>query len=179
VWEDVAGSTVILSQAGADVLTELNTGDYRVTVTQISTGCVAAPVVETVESDFFIPVVDVAVTPQTACVGTNGILAATVDETAIGGSTGVNVDYTFTWYPGAAPVGTPVGTTTGVNGEVEALAGNQSYTVLVTRTTTGCQNTATAYVPEEIELPSATIVTSNQTQCDPADGQLVATVAQV
>src|SRR5690606_17348984 len=118
---------------------------------------------------------DIAVTPQTACVGDNGILAATVDETSIGGGAGVNSDYDFDWFQGNSAGGTPVTTTTPTNGEVNQLPGNLMYTVRVTSNATGCRNTSSVLLPENITHPAPSIVAVDQTECAPANGELIAT----
>ena len=181
-WTDEDTNTIVFSAVGGapgqgEMLTQRDSGYYTLVIRQSSTGCVSAPVTTKVDANFFLPLIDLAATPQTACVGRNGILAATVDETSIGGGAGQNAGYLFEWFEGNLTSGPVVSTITPTNGEVDQLAGNSQYIVRVTRNSTGCRNTASTTLSENIVLPVTSIVVTDQTACAPANGQLVVTVS--
>ncbi|MGE0589650.1 MAG: hypothetical protein AB7O48_13825, partial [Cyclobacteriaceae bacterium] len=176
-WTGPAGFT----QSGSISISNRPAGIYELTATNDVLNCTSNPVTVEIKDNQFIPPIDIAETPQTSCVGFNGILAATIDETSIGGGGAVNAGYTFNWFNNGDPFASPgaaVGTVTATNGEVDQLEGNLFYTVEVERAATRCQNTKTIYLQKIITIPQITNlnVTSQQTACLPPDGAIQATV---
>ncbi len=160
-------------------ITGLAAGNYSLTIRKDDVNCTSTPVSVDVNDDLYIPVIDVASTPQTSCVNPrNGELAATIDETLIGGGPGVVGGYNFTWYDGSdLTTPTPAGKYSGTPGEIVTLDGNLFYTVHVQRLATGCENTKTQFLQEIITIPTVALaVNSQQTACAPPDGQITATV---
>lgn len=157
-------------------LTERDSSLYSLVIEQPSTGCISASSSVEVKANFFIPVIDVVSTPQTSCdpANPNGALAATIDESSIGGGSGINAGYVFQWHETSSVSGPDVTTTTGINGEVIQLAGNTNYAVLVTRDLTGCKNTKSVFLNENIVIPTATLTPTPQTYCSPPDGEILA-----
>jgi hypothetical protein len=157
---------------------------YTVVVTKDDVGCASVPVSIDVNDNLFIPAIDVSVINQTSCNTSdpNGALTATIDETAIGGATGVNSGYSFTWRDnGAGPAlilpGATVVNNTGIAGKVNKLPGNLYYTVSVQRTATGCANDKAVFLPEAIVYPIVVAAATDPvTRCDTPDGAVAANV---
>jgi gliding motility-associated-like protein len=186
-WVDLTpdvGDPLIADTDG--VITNRDSSAYQAVVTHVETGCLSDPGLIDILTDFFVPPINIADVPNTSCVlPGNGSLAATIDETTIGGNAAENAAalYSFVWSdnddPFTAP-GTTVTTTTATNGEVDQLPGNQFYTVLTTRLSTGCTNTRTIYLQKILTYPVVSLTVDNQqTACAPPDGQITATVNAV
>ena len=165
-------------------LTQQPAGNYTLEATKVDVGCISAPVNIEIHDNLFIPPVNIASIDQTSCDvnNPNGMLTATIDETLIGGGSGVNTGYTFIWRNnGSGPVltipGTTVTTTTATNGQVNKLPGDRYYTVQVTRGLTGCVNTETVFLPEVIVYPIVVAANTNPvTRCDTPNGAMAANV---
>src|SRR5690606_8296793 len=71
--------------------TALAAGTYTLTVTKSDVGCASDPVDVDVVDDFYLPVISLTPTNQTSCDpgNPNGVIAATIDETTIGGGAAV------------------------------------------------------------------------------------------
>lgn len=165
--------------ANTPTIGTLAQGNYSLTITKDDVNCTSNPVSIDVNDNLFIPVIDVAAVVQTSCVNPkNGELAATIDETLIGGGPGTTAGYNFVWYDGSDLTSpTAAGKYSGTPGEIVTLDGNVFYTVEVTRPATGCTNTKTTFLQEIITIPTVTLnVASQQTACLPPDGQIDAIV---
>ena len=165
--------------ANTPTISGLPAGNYSLTIRKDDVNCTSNPVSVDVNDDLFIPVIDVAEIPQTSCVvPRNGELAATVNETSIGGGAGTTAGYTFNWFDGSDLSSPTPGTKlSGTPGEIITLDGNLFYTVETIRTATGCANTRTVFLQEIITIPTVSLnVLSQQTACAPPDGQIEATV---
>jgi hypothetical protein len=140
-----------------------------------------------IHDNFFIPPVNIASIDQTSCDvnNPNGMLTATIDETTIGGGAAVNTGYSFIWRDnGSGPAlsipGTTVTTTTATAGQINKLPGDKYYTVEVTRSSTGCVNTETVFLPEVIVYPIVVAANTNPvTRCDNPNGDMAANVGGV
>jgi hypothetical protein len=162
-------------------------GQYTLVVTKADVGCASLPVNIDINNNLFIPGIDIAAVNQTSCDGNNpnGMLTATIDETAIGGTTGVNSGYSFIWRNnGAGPAltlpGATVANNTGVAGNINKLPGNLYYTVSVERTATGCLNEKSVFLPEVIVYPIVVAAaTSPVTRCDSPNGVVEANVGGI
>lgn len=155
-------------------------GTYTVTVTRTDVGCTSDPTNSVVNDNLYIPLINVGITNQTSCnsLAPNGALAATIDETSIGGSPSENnpARYSFSWENNGNPFLTP-GTSSGSTSSISNLEGNLFYTVTVIRQSTGCTNSESIFLPEVITQPIvAAAVSSNVTRCDSPDGSILATV---
>lgn len=166
-------------------LTQQDEGSFTLEVTKDDVGCTSAPMPVEIEDKLFIPVIDIGDVNQTSCDtnNPNGQLTATIDETTnYGGATGINSGYTLTWTNnGAGPVlnlpGSPVTTTTLVNGQVNKLQGNLYYTITAKRDSTGCQNTETIFLPEILTYPVVVATSTNPvTRCDTPNGAVSSNV---
>src|SRR5690606_15853296 len=158
--------------------TALAAGTYTLTVTKTDVGCASDPVDVDVVDNFFIPVIALTPTNQTSCDpgNPNGMIAATIDETTIGGGASVTAGYTFAWEENGNPFTSP-GNTAGTGATLNSLVGNLFYSVTVTRAATGCVNTASVFLPETITNPIvAAAVASDVTRCDTPNGAILANV---
>jgi gliding motility-associated-like protein len=165
--------------ATTEDITGLAAATYTVTVTHNTHGCESAPEPIDVEDDLYTPLVELDnLVDQNSCSGTpNGVLAVTIDDTAVGGGSGSTGGYTFVWHNGIGTGGSVVATTTATPGEIIQLAGNVNYTVFVTRTATGCTNTETYLLPETIVTPIVTTLSfADNTSCALPNGQVAANV---
>jgi gliding motility-associated-like protein len=163
-------------------INSLPANDYTLTVTRTNVGCTSSAVTVTVKDKSFTPVINITPTPQTSCDPTalNGILAAVVDETSIGGGASVTAGYTFVWHSGTLVSDPVVTTTTGIPGKVNQLTGNQNYVVAVSNSATGCSNLKGIFLPETKIIPGVTFTATNPlTRCDTPNGSMTATVSQV
>ncbi|MFZ6010318.1 MAG: FG-GAP-like repeat-containing protein, partial [Bacteroidota bacterium] len=165
-------------------ITQRPAGFYTLTATKVDVGCTSAPAQIEIKDDLFIPPINITATDQTSCDtnNPNGKLAATINQTTIGGGATDTVGYNFVWrnngstLPLAIP-GTTVTTTTANRGEVDKLDGNLYYTIEVTRKSTGCQNTETLFLPEVIIYPQVVVASTDPvTRCDTPDGEVEANV---
>jgi hypothetical protein len=161
------------TDTGPSTSTPLAAGTYSVTVTNTNDNCTSNPVSVTVKDDLFIPVINIADIDQSSCDPLNptGELAATIDETIIGGGASITAGYSFLWVDNVTT--NPVSNT---NGLIQNLKGNQTYTVTVLRSLTQCSNTKTAYLNETLTPPVVTVTPTNMTTCMPLNGELVANV---
>src|SRR5690606_17634601 len=77
---------------------------------------------------------------------------------------GIGAPYTFRWYEGV-DTSTPVVSTDAVLTGQQGGAG-RNYTVVVTNTTTGCENTAIILLQDNKELPVLALTASPNDICD-------------
>ncbi len=158
-------------QGPAETITALAAGSYTLTVRNTDDNCTSNPVSVAIDDDLFMPAIDVVSVDQTSCdvSAPNGSLTATIDESAISGSTGVTAGYTFSWTDDVTS-----GTT--ASNAIANLKGNQLYTISVVRDATQCASTQTVYLVERIVIPSVAVTPVDATTCAPANGALQATV---
>lgn len=163
--EGVDGSIVAVNDYTSKI-ENVKAGQFTVKVTDNSSGATSTESYIIGEATTNPSVTIVEDARQTSCdsANPNGRLLASV-----GGS--VN-DYTFEWFEGnntSTPLGTTVGTTSGINGEVAEGLNTGSYTVRVTQNSTGCNNIQSLYLQENILLPEILGLTStDQNSCDPS-----------
>lgn len=153
----------------ASNITGLAAGTYFVNVREVNTGCPSSSVEVFVDSvDIVYPVIVIQqTTPQIMCstLTGSGILAATAD-----GQDDTNGDYTFTWFQNltttAPSFGTPSSTITGL------FSGD--YSVLVSRTSTGCSSSALFVLPNDSInfFPQMALTSNPLTECDMVDGAI-------
>jgi hypothetical protein len=183
-WLDIfpdLGDPLIGDTDGA--IAQRDSSTYQAIVTHVETGCVSNPEQIDVDPNLFIPPIDIGVTNQTSCdnLNPNGVLAATIDETAIGGSATENsvAFYTFTWTNKGNPQTDP-GVVEGTTPTISDLEGNLFYTIDVRRTLTGCANSDAIFLPEIITYPVVVAaVSSDVSSCSTPNGAILADVGGV
>jgi hypothetical protein len=121
------------------------------------------------------PQVALITSPNSVCdqaLGFTGSVASTVTFNGAPVTAG-NPDYSFEWYNGSVPTGTPVN----LNQQNYTALDGGFYTLVVTNTVLNCPSLATVeQVLNVTALPALTTSSSPSTNCDPA---LVNGVAQV
>lgn len=182
-WYDGSLTTdplIAVANDKSPVLTQLDDDFYTVTVKRLDLSCLSLPVTTEVKDATVLPVITASPTPSTNCdpLIPNGSAAVTdVDGLGIGSP------YSFKWYDGNAV--TPgaekslIASYANLNGSATAL-----FTVQVTNSNSGCQNTATVQVADNRVLPLVSLSPSPNTICDPAltnpsipyDGQVLTTI---
>ncbi|MCR9252396.1 MAG: L-type lectin-domain containing protein, partial [bacterium] len=161
-------------------ISDLEAGNYTVVAVSNESGCESDPVTIPIGEDPFVPdLTIVEEAPSTSCVTDNAELRAYAEESDNPGVE-LNEDggYTFQWYLGSD-------TSTPIAGQdssyAEGLAAFQEYTVEVTHTETGCTQTASFTVTQDINRPTISLDNMVQnTVCSDAstdyDGSLTAAV---
>ncbi|MFY0628217.1 MAG: VCBS repeat-containing protein, partial [Reichenbachiella sp.] len=193
IKEDVQGGT----GNDGEFIDGLAEGYYTVVATNIASGCPSNPLPINIPLQKEDPVVTIVqVDPQTACIGgaPNGSLRAYVTDAAnFPGDELIEGDgYTFAWFLGedtsvplaenSNPTGInesdPVGVDFSTISGLDAQVGAEKFTVQVTRTSTGCTNTATFTLANEAISPVVTNISSTaDTGCNSAsaDGAIAIT----
>ncbi|MBS1544287.1 MAG: VCBS repeat-containing protein, partial [Bacteroidetes bacterium] len=154
-----------------NVLSQQNGGNYTLVVTRTDLSCMSNPVTTTITNTTVLPVLTTSAVPSTNCVAgkENGTAqVVTVDGAAVGT---VN-NYTYQWYTGAGTgspitVGTNPTATSAALTKVQGGAAN-NYTVQVTNSNSGCQNTTTVNVPDGKVLPILSLTPTSNGICNPA-----------
>ena len=136
-------------------ISNLNAGNYTVTVTSIANACTATCSV-TITNNTSNPTANCTPTPNSNCATPNG--QATVSTNAS--------NPTYIWSTGATTA-----TITGLN------AG--TYTVTVTNTVTSCTNTCSAIVTNTSTPPTVTCAKVDNTNCATPNGSATATATGV
>ena len=181
-WRNPANAIIPVADNKNPVLSGLQDGNsYSVTVRRTDLACASAPDTE--------PVVRATVLPQLATTSTGSNTcdpAATPDGTATVSITNVVAGdaFTFRWHSGNAVV--PANVLSATNNFDQATAirlggvtgSPNPYTVLVTNTRTGCENTATQFVSDESVIPVISFIniTANTKCVAPFDGSLTAQI---
>ncbi|MEP5105556.1 MAG: hypothetical protein ABJQ84_13085, partial [Ekhidna sp.] len=147
--------------------TGVEDGDYVLIVTDLITGCTSATANVTIGVN--LP----SITPTTqllqdnfSCDVGNPIGSATLTV-----AEGANTNYSFEWYVGTSPSGTPFDTDDQIDNQLHG-----TYTVLVTDNATLCTTTAQVVIGEF--EPSLTVGASSSvdhTDCYPSNGQVSVT----
>ncbi|MEQ9442577.1 MAG: gliding motility-associated C-terminal domain-containing protein [Cyclobacteriaceae bacterium] len=142
-------------------------GTYTVFAANKATRCLSDPLTVTIQDKSVDPLVNVTVVaPQTACDPSlyNGVLRATVDESASGGSTTETNGYTFEWYTGNQSFATLPATPL-ASGSLLIDVDKGNYTIVVTNDATGCKTLQYKFLPQQITKPvidpGATLVHAN------------------
>ncbi|MFY0687328.1 MAG: gliding motility-associated C-terminal domain-containing protein, partial [Cyclobacteriaceae bacterium] len=124
-------------------MTNLSAGKYYVEATYDTTGCTSARVEVEILDDTNGPVIDLMdITEDYTCGGS--IAYGSIELLTIDGAAATETGYTYAWYVGTdttAASGTRVNTVTGAsedNTMISGVVGDQTYSVVITNTTTGC-----------------------------------------
>jgi gliding motility-associated-like protein len=137
----------------------LKAGSYSASVTNNDTGCQSTTSSQSVLDNLTYPVIAVGVTPQSSCGVPNGRLDATADATT---NTAL---YNFDWFDGAG-TGTPHATGQVSPGAINLLA-SADYTIRVKQISTGCTSTQTRTVPNNVVIPTLSMIGVNAvTSCN-------------
>jgi large repetitive protein len=163
VWfegNDLSGDTLSIASS----ITQLAAGIFSVVVTDTTSGCYT--VATAFISDNSAIVANMITTPQSSCVLPNGSATAEVD-----GNAG---NYLYAWYASGTFENT-LGTTQTISGLPSGL-----YTVMITDTTTGCEQMMTSGIEEQLVYPVASVSTvSHVTFCDSPNGSVTADVDDI
>src|SRR5882762_2609727 len=148
------------------LLNKLDAGFYTVDGKNTKTGCQSAPITNQVPNAKIFPTLVPTATGSHNCSGPNA------DGTAIVTISNIQAGdvFTYQWHIGNAVGGAALGagnngtsaTAIKVGGPVGAP---NSYTVLVTNTTTGCTNFTTASVPDNSSVPILSLTPSDNSIC--------------
>ncbi|MBT1699905.1 gliding motility-associated C-terminal domain-containing protein [Fulvivirgaceae bacterium PWU4] len=153
--------------------TGLNGATYAVTVTNQTLNCTSDPASIAVVDVPALPVLVTSSTGSTNCIPgaggskINGSAQLTsIDGTGIASVTG----YTFQWHTGTG-TGSPISVATNPTANSSKLDKVQggttnNFTVLVTKTSTGCSNTATVLVADASVKPVLTLKNTPNSICD-------------
>jgi hypothetical protein len=182
-WHDgslVTDPAIPVADVKNPILGGLDDGSYTVTVTRTDLFCTSDPQTGVVVDAITLPVITSNAVPSTNCdplLANGKALVTDVD------GTGTGVPYTFQWHTGLTATAPIAGATTASLLNRQGGPG-QNFTVLVTKTTTGCQNTATIQVPDASALPTLSLAPTPNGICDPTltspaatfSGSVVATI---
>ncbi|HEY0744740.1 MAG TPA: gliding motility-associated C-terminal domain-containing protein [Chryseosolibacter sp.] len=181
-WRNPSNAVIPVADNRNPILTGLQDGNaYSVTVRRVDLACVSAPDTEPVQRTTVLPQLATTSTGSNTCDA-----AATPDGTAtvtVTNAIGADV-FTFRWHAGNTVV--PANVLSASNNFDQATAirlggvtgSPNPYTVLVTNTRTGCENTATQFVADESVIPVISFlnVTANTKCVAPFDGGLAAQI---
>lgn len=183
VWTDLTPEVGDPPIADTDnIISQRDSSTYQAVVTHVETGCVSNPLTADVQEITTRPVVDAVGIASTNCrplVDGNGQVVVT----DVDGITQPSGPYTFEWHRGITIAGTFLGAApTNAAASPDTLQGkspNNFYTVLVTNTTDGCQETETVEVVDDSVLPLLSLTSTPNTICDKTigfDGTATATI---
>ncbi|MEQ6121313.1 FG-GAP-like repeat-containing protein, partial [Reichenbachiella sp. MALMAid0571] len=135
--------------AASNVLSNLQDGDYTVTVVNNAVGCESDPKTYTVNlSPGSFDIIVTTESPNTNCAGdANGHLSAAIEISGVAQNT---TDYTFEWFDGAnttTSLSVPA-TESGTNNSEAINLDAATYTVRATNIATGCSFTATGSISD-------------------------------
>ena len=151
----------------SNFIDERDSSTYRAVVTHVQTGCVSNPVTAFVDETTTLPFIEAEGIPSTNCdpAFANGQAVVTM----VDGIAQPTATYTFAWYRGVDEFGIDIGIDpTNAAASIDTLQGrspNNFYTVLVTNTDDGCQNTKIVEVLPDQELPEITLSSVDNTNC--------------
>jgi len=143
---------------------------YFVTVTNLTTQCVSAPVEAIIDdSDIIYPLISIQqIAPQVLCTVNlgSGALRATAD-----GKDDTDANYNFTWFSNLTTSGTSLASTSTIN---SLIAGD--YSLEVRNVATDCRASAIFILPEnKFEFQPVLALSSNPlTECNINDGSVFA-----
>ena len=156
-----------------ETVTGLLAGNYSATVTEINTGCVSTPDNGTIVDQFDIPVITTTVlNNQTSCdlLNPNG----QIEGSATNGPAGSTLRYS--WHPGigtgALSIASAATMASGSSLTTLANLATNDYTFLARNEVTGCENTSTILLPQQLTYPAFTANVTDVTVCDPTNGEI-------
>ena len=165
------GSILPSTHGTTETRTALPVGHYQVLVTNVATQCqaVQSPITEIVDQRVIPTALIQELAPQTSCdpANPNGRLSV---EIQTNGVTQDPAAYQIEWFRGDNTLAGNLHTNvSGVRGSIaeRVSGGGQFYTVKVT-TSSNCSDTEKRIITEELNMPIATLSTTDNTICDPA-----------
>ncbi len=164
-WSTGGDMSQIIGGETASVINGLNSGSYTVTVTNDRLNCTSDPVTDVVADITIDPVIDIATTPSTNCVGgdPNGAVTASVTNNTAGHV------MAFQWYDGNVVDATQAIAAVPNQGNLAnaiLLQGGLNYTVHVRNTITGCESAQTETLGNMSVVPVLTLDSINNSICD-------------
>lgn len=177
-WLASDGSTVISGSGnGSAIGVTLGAGNYFVRGTSLTSGCISPMTSFTIKGAHVDPMItSTAIVNNSNCAESDGNGSITIQVNA--GVDPVN-DFVIGWFEGtgtAVPLGTNVGTMTGINNDIAQGLPAGTYTVRVTDKMTpgnGCEAISTFTISDDlpvIGIHNPDIAISHQTDCSPLNG---------
>lgn len=165
------GSILPGANGTGETRTGLPVGHYQVLITNIATQCqaVQSPVTEIIDQRVVPTAVITELAPQTSCdpANPNGRLSAEIQVAGVAQDPSA---YTIEWFRGdntlAASLHTDVSGTNGMIAE-RVPGGGQFYTLKIT-TSSNCSDTEKLIITENLNVPIATLTTTDNSICDPS-----------
>ncbi|MEX2233155.1 MAG: hypothetical protein WD824_13415, partial [Cyclobacteriaceae bacterium] len=156
-----------------ETIAGLVAGNYSAFVTDSNTGCVSTSDPGTIVDQFDIPVITTTVlSNQTSC--DPALPNGQLDGSATNGPVGSTLRYT--WHPGigtaAAAIATANGQASGNNLSTAANLVTDDYTFMARNEVTGCENTSTILLPQQLSYPTFTATVTDVTECVPTNGEI-------
>jgi hypothetical protein len=160
-------SDPVIAGEVAPVIDERNGGNYTIIVDRTDLSCVSDPVTAEVKNVLALPVIKTDSIPSTNCVvNYNGNMIANgqASVTTVDGAA-PTANFTFLWSDNSSPTNVDGQTTSAV----QNIQGGYLYTVQVTNTVTGCQNTDNVSLPDASVIPVVALsVVQPNSICDPS-----------
>lgn len=160
-WHEGSLTTDPIIPNTTPALTEQNSGYYTLVAERTDLYCISAPETAEVKDATILPTITASAVPSTNC--DPALANGSVQVTDVDG-TGIPFTYTYAWYAGNTPGGLLVASFPASPDTLQGAPG-KFYTVLVTNTATGCQNTSTLEVPDDRVLPTIDLVATDNTIC--------------
>ncbi|AHM60410.1 fg-gap repeat protein [Flammeovirgaceae bacterium 311] len=164
-YKESNGSFSLIAGATSSSLSNLATGRYQVVATNTSLGCSSDPV--TVEVVDATPTLALSLTPtaQTSCGSIyNGSISASLSKN----STTLSSGYQLEWFVGSTTSGAAIPAASISGNSASGLQGGLTYTVRATDNSTGCQTTASVFVPQDDVSISLNYSSMPNGICNPA-----------
>lgn len=160
-WHEGSQTTDPIIPNTTPALTERNGGYYTLVVERTDLYCTSSPETAEIEDATVLPTITANAVPSTNCdpASANGSVQVT-DVDALG----TPLTYAYEWYSGSTPGGVLVASFPASPDSLQGGSG-KFYTVLVTNTMTGCQNTSTQAVADNRTLPVIDLVSADNTMC--------------
>ncbi|MBL7851976.1 MAG: VCBS repeat-containing protein, partial [Cyclobacteriaceae bacterium] len=170
-WHDgslTSDPTIPVADDKLPSLSQLDGGNYTVTLELVNLACKSIPVTINVVNAFILPNMVLTPTGSTNCVPGKEDGSATV--TTVDGLPGNSPGYTFAWTGPAAPAFpvSPAANNSNTTTLIKLQGGpGYDYSVLATNTVTGCQSTQFVNVPDVRVLPVITLAVTDNGICNP------------
>lgn len=154
-WNASAGGSY-LGAGSSDTETTSTPGDYELTVTNATTGCLNSEIVS-VTTNTDTPTADITTTNggQLDCSNTSLILVGTGSTNDAGGTSGIS--YTWSTTSGGTSIG---------SGSTQSVSSAGDYYLLVEETASGCTDEQMITITADANVPVAIITNINDLTCD-------------
>ena len=179
IYSDVTLNSPVIDNAPTSpfLYEELSAGTYYATVTRDDSDCSSSASVFEIQDEVIRPVITITLQAADSTCGLNP--NGTLFSTANGGIQDTDPDYTFQWYLGSG-TGTPLAngvliangsTPNGVTTSTISGLATDTYTLEITRISSGCITTDEFIIPHNpihVEILQASL--TNSTACVPENG---------